>query len=84
MSTRDVIVAQAPAVAPDHIQVLLIEDDDGDALLVEELLLDAAAPVTAVRARSLAGATPLPPGISCVLLDLGLPDARGLDRKSVV
>jgi serine phosphatase RsbU (regulator of sigma subunit) len=79
MSTRDVIAAQAPAVAPDHIQVLLIEDDDGDALLVEELLLDAAAPVTAVRARSLAGATPLPPGISCVLLDLGLPDARGLD-----
>jgi serine phosphatase RsbU (regulator of sigma subunit) len=79
MSTRDVIAAQAPAVAPDHIQVLLVEDDDGDALLVEELLLDAAAPVTALRARSLAGATPPPPGISCVLLDLGLPDARGLD-----
>ena len=79
MSTRDVIAAQAPAAAPVHIQVLLVEDDDGDALLVEELLLDAAAPVTAVRARSLAGATPLPPGISCVLLDLGLPDARGLD-----
>src|SRR3984885_3270568 len=79
MSTRDVIAAQAPAVAPDHIQVLLVEDDDGDALLVEELLLDAAAPVTALRARSLAGATPLPAGISCVLLDLGLPDARGLE-----
>src|ERR1700722_342870 len=79
MSTRDVIAAQAPAVAPDHIQVLLVEDDDGDALLVEELLLDAGAPVTALRARTLAETTPLPPGISCVLLDLGLPDARGLD-----
>src|ERR1700729_3502751 len=79
MSTPDVIAAQAPAAAPDHIEVLLVEDDDGDALLVEELLLDAAAPVTALRARSLAGATPLPAGISCVLLDLGLPDARGLE-----
>jgi serine phosphatase RsbU (regulator of sigma subunit) len=69
---------QAPAAAPDQIEVLLVEDDDGDALLVEELLLDAAAPVTAHRARSLAEAAPLPPGISCVLLDLGLPDARGL------
>jgi serine phosphatase RsbU (regulator of sigma subunit) len=79
MSTRDLTAAQAPAVAPEHIQVLLVEDDDGDALLVEELLLDAAAPVTVTRARSLAETAPLPPGISCVLVDLGLPDARGLD-----
>jgi serine phosphatase RsbU (regulator of sigma subunit) len=80
MVTRDVTPAEAPAVAaPDHIQVLLIEDDDGDALIVEELLLEAGAPVTAHRARSLAEATPLPPGISCVLLDLGLPDAHELD-----
>ena len=35
-------------------------------------------PVTAHRARSLAEATPLPPGVSCVLLDLGLPDSREL------
>jgi serine phosphatase RsbU (regulator of sigma subunit) len=79
MSTRDVTAAQAPAAAPEHLTVLLVEDDDGDALLVEELLLDAGAPVTALRARTLAETTPLPPGISCVLLDLGLPDARGLD-----
>ena len=58
--------------------MLLIEDDDGDALLVEELLSEAAVPVRAHRARSLAEATPLPPGISCVLLDLGLPDSREL------
>ena len=79
MSTRDVTAAQAPAAGPEHLQVLLVEDDDGDALLVEELLLDAGAPVTALRARTLAETAPLPPGISCVLLDLGLPDARGLD-----
>ncbi|HEX3491507.1 MAG TPA: SpoIIE family protein phosphatase [Streptosporangiaceae bacterium] len=58
--------------------MLLIEDDDGDALLVEELLSEAAVPVTAHRARSLAEATPLPPGVSCVLLDLGLPDSHEL------
>jgi serine phosphatase RsbU (regulator of sigma subunit) len=79
MASRDVSPTEAlPLAAPDHIQVLLIEDDDGDALLVEELLLEARAPVTAHRARSLAGAIPLPAGVSCVLLDLGLPDARGL------
>lgn len=59
--------------------VLLIEDDDGDALLVEELLLDASAPVTVHRARSLGEAKPLLPAVTCVLLDLGLPDAVGLD-----
>jgi serine phosphatase RsbU (regulator of sigma subunit) len=79
MSPPDLSLAPVPAIAPGRIEVLLIEDDDGDALLVEELLLDAAAPVTARRVRSLAAATPLPPGISCVLLDLGLPDARGLE-----
>jgi serine phosphatase RsbU (regulator of sigma subunit) len=79
MASRDVTPTEAlPVAAPDQMQVLLIEDDDGDARLVEELLLEAGAPVTAYRARSLAEATPLPFGISCVLLDLGLPDARGL------
>jgi serine phosphatase RsbU (regulator of sigma subunit) len=80
MFTRDVTPTEAPAAAASgHIQVLLIEDDDGDALLVEELLLEAGAPVTPHRVRSLAEVIPLPPGVSCVLLDLGLPDARGLD-----
>jgi serine phosphatase RsbU (regulator of sigma subunit) len=80
MATRDVTSVQAPAfAAPDHVHVLLIEDDDGDALLVEELLLEAGVPVTAHRVTSLAEATPLRPGVSCVVLDLGLPDSRGLD-----
>ena len=39
MVTGDVVRAMPPApAAPDALRVLLIEDDDGDALLVEELL----------------------------------------------
>jgi DNA-binding response OmpR family regulator len=80
MVTGDVTSTQAPAAAAvDDIQVLLVEDDDGDALLVEELLLEAGAPVTARRVKSLAEAVPLPAGVACVLLDLDLPDSRGLN-----
>jgi serine phosphatase RsbU (regulator of sigma subunit) len=63
-----------PVAAPSPMQVLLIEDDDGDAFLVAELLLEAAAPVTLHRARSMAEARPLLARATCVLLDLGLPD----------
>lgn len=59
--------------------VLLIEDDDGDALLVAEQLLEAAASVSMHRVRSLGEAKPLLAGVGCVLLDLGLPDTTGLD-----
>jgi len=61
--------------------VLLVEDDHGDAFLVAELLREEAAPVQIRRAQSLhegldlLGAEPF----DCVLLDLGLPDASGLD-----
>jgi serine phosphatase RsbU (regulator of sigma subunit) len=67
-----------PAAAPGQMQVLLIEDDDGDALLVQELLLEVSAAVSLRRARSLAEARPLLPEVACVLLDLGLPDTREL------
>jgi serine phosphatase RsbU (regulator of sigma subunit) len=60
------------------LRVLLIEDDDGDAFLVQELLAEAGADIVMERARSLADARRLIPGAACVLLDLGLPDARGL------
>jgi len=58
--------------------ILLIEDDDGDALLVDELLLDAGAPFAMRRARTLADAKAALPDVACVLLDLELPDSRGL------
>ena len=81
MVTQDARTATAHlATAPGPTQVLLIEDDDADALLVEELLLDAAAPIALRRARSLAEAKPLLPGATCVLLDLGLPDTGELQE----
>ncbi|MEP7764912.1 SpoIIE family protein phosphatase [Sanguibacter sp. 25GB23B1] len=59
------------------VRVLLVEDDDGDALLVEELFADADLAVTLSRARTVAEAL-LRLDVDCVLLDLGLPDAAGL------
>jgi len=67
--------AEVPA---DRMRILLIEDDDGDALIVDELLLDAGAPFAMRRARTLAEAGPLLADVGCVLLDLELPDSRGL------
>jgi serine phosphatase RsbU (regulator of sigma subunit) len=66
------------SAAPERIKVLLIEDDDGDALIVEELLLDAGKPFLMTRARSLADARGAAAAAGCVLLDLELPDSRGL------
>jgi serine phosphatase RsbU (regulator of sigma subunit) len=70
----------AAAVGPDEqVQVLLVEDDDGDALLVSELLREVGASVVVRRARSLTQAKSLLAGAACVLLDLGLPDSQGLN-----
>jgi serine phosphatase RsbU (regulator of sigma subunit) len=60
------------------VRVLLVEDDDGDALLTSELLDEAGAAVALQRARSLGEAELLVSGAACVLLDLGLPDSQGL------
>jgi serine phosphatase RsbU (regulator of sigma subunit) len=72
------VTAVGAAPLTDRMRVLLIEDDDGDALLVDELLLDAGAPFALHRARSLADATSHLSEVTCVLLDLDLPDSRGL------
>jgi serine phosphatase RsbU (regulator of sigma subunit) len=63
----------------DQVSVLLVEDDDGDAVLVEELLQEAGAAVVVQRARSLTQAKPLVAEAACILLDLGLPDSQGLN-----
>src|SRR6266852_3232021 len=60
------------------VRVLLVEDDDADAQIVEEMLKDAGADVALRRARSFAEAKGLAAEASCVLLDLGLPDSQGL------
>jgi serine phosphatase RsbU (regulator of sigma subunit) len=80
MAAQDVALGETSSTKrPEQTRVLLIEDDDGDAFLVEELLLEVGAGVEVVRARSLAEAKDLLPGPACVLLDLGLPDTHELD-----
>ncbi len=67
-------------------RVLLIEDDLGDALLVEELLHDTGLRFELTTRTSLAEAraeladTP----IDCILLDLHLPDVSGTDAVTTV
>ena len=72
--------------APPTTRVLLVEDDEGDAFLVRELLLEGGAALDIVWVRTVSAATEALAGvdggagsIECVLLDLGLPDADGLD-----
>ncbi|MFG1700797.1 PP2C family protein-serine/threonine phosphatase [Nonomuraea sp. NPDC049309] len=73
------------AILSETLTLLLIEDDDGDAFLVEELLKEAAAPPRIFRARSLSEARRrLTPEIQCVLVDLSLPDASRLEALEEV
>ncbi len=66
-------------VGGQRLRVLLVEDDTGDAFLVSELLDEVDAPVTLRTATSMAEALAGLDNVDCVLLDLGLPDANGLD-----
>lgn len=77
---QDNPAAVRAAVGP-RLSVLLVEDDRADALLVEELIADTAieidfawAPTVSDAERELARKRP-----DCVLLDLNLPDANGID-----
>ena len=84
MGMADVSVSPSRPVAP-TMHVLLVEDDEGDAFLVQELLSDAGSDILLTRARSLADAAEvLPERTDCILLDLGLPDAVGLDALGAV
>ena len=79
MTSNAELQTAASPVRHDQVQVLLVEDDDGDALLVDELLDEVGAPVEVRRARSLSQAKGLVAGAACILLDLGLPDSQGLN-----
>lgn len=63
----------------ERLRVLLVEDDEGDAFLVAELLAEADVAIDLLVATSLNQARQQIAGVDCVLLDLGLPDAHGLD-----
>jgi serine phosphatase RsbU (regulator of sigma subunit) len=68
------------AATGEVVPVLLIEDDEADALLVREYLADAGLAVSLSWHQSLAAATPeLAASPVCVLLDLGLPDSVGFE-----
>ena len=79
MTSNAELETASAAASDDQVHVLLVEDDDGDAVLVGELLREVGAAVVVQRARSLAQARGLVPGAACVLLDLGLPDSQGLN-----
>jgi serine phosphatase RsbU (regulator of sigma subunit) len=67
--------------------LLLVEDDAGDYVLVEELLADSGIRATLLWARSLAEAKDMLSHDStpdCVLLDLHLSDAHGLEVVSAL
>ncbi|GLY23616.1 serine/threonine phosphatase [Micromonospora sp. NBRC 101691] len=69
-----------PALPPgDRMRVLLVEDDEGDAFLVGELLAETNSMIELLVATSLSEARQRVVGVDCVLLDLGLPDAQGID-----
>ncbi|EME23110.1 two component system response regulator [Rhodococcus triatomae BKS 15-14] len=83
--TRTEIVGAGPSPVG-VVSLLLIEDDFGDAVLVEEMAEDAAVDFDIVWARSLDEAR-LHLGVArpdCVVLDLNLPDASGLDALGAV
>ncbi len=79
MTSNAELETASAAASDDQVHVLLVEDDDGDAVLVGELLREVGAAVVVQRARSLAQARSLVSGAACVLLDLGLPDSQGLN-----
>lgn len=70
---------------PDQLTLLLIEDDAEDAFLVEESLAGAQKPPKIIWARSLAeGRERFTSDVRCVLVDLSLPDATGLEALEQV
>ncbi|MET9497900.1 SpoIIE family protein phosphatase [Streptomyces sp. NPDC006552] len=72
---------------PDRpVRIVLVEDDDGDALLVEELLIDTGMRYELIRCSTLAEVRTEPTvhAADCILLDLHLPDTSGIGAVEAV
>jgi len=78
--------ASAAEADTETYRILLVEDDAGDALLVEELLTDTGLTYTLRWKQTLADALAdlAAESPDCVLLDLNLPDASGIPAVSAV
>ncbi|MEJ7892488.1 MAG: SpoIIE family protein phosphatase [Solirubrobacteraceae bacterium] len=61
------------------LRILLVEDDEGDALIVRLLFEETHPPVQITHVQRLADAEAIAADHDCALLDLGLPDATGLE-----
>ena len=68
---------RGPVTRPAPVRLLLVEDDEGDAILVREHLADAGLDVDLAWVRTLDEAIDRL-HVDLVLLDLGLPDAMGI------
>ncbi|WP_229075883.1 PP2C family protein-serine/threonine phosphatase [Actinoplanes sp. DH11] len=79
MTERSLAPSRYAADQLERLRILLVEDDEGDAFLVRELLEEAEAPFQLTVASTLREARESLTGVECVLLDLGLPDAEGID-----
>lgn len=74
------IATEGRAASDERIGVLLVEDDDGDARLVLDELSERLPRARVSRCRTLREALgTMGPAVDCVLLDLGLPDATGVE-----
>ncbi|MFD8595975.1 PP2C family protein-serine/threonine phosphatase [Kitasatospora sp. NPDC059646] len=84
-STVTVSPPRGPSDEPAY-RVLLIEDDEADAILVEELLHDTGMPFNLTVRTNLADAraTLNTQQIDCILLDLHLPDVSGTAAVTAV
>jgi serine phosphatase RsbU (regulator of sigma subunit) len=67
------------------VRILVIEDDPGDALLAQDYLSEESGDFRVHWSKTLAeGMEALDAGVSCVLLDLGLPDSQGVSALDSV
>ncbi|QGV82328.1 PP2C family protein-serine/threonine phosphatase [Streptomyces ficellus] len=84
--TAATVTGPAAAAGEPTYRILLIEDDLGDALLVEELLYDTGLRYELITRPTLAEARTALAGtaIDCILLDLHLPDVSGIDAVAAV